>query len=195
MPCKPQLTAALAAEPVVPGRIGGFRAGRATRDASVDYAHTPDAVEAALAALRPSTPGRLVVVLGAGGDRDRGKRRAMGEAAGRSADDLVLTDDDTNSRRTRRRSAPSCSPARAPRFGARPTRRQGPGASDIAQAVELARERGQAGDNTVVVLGKGHETGQQIGEAVHPFDDRDALVAALRGEPYRPSDPDPGGHR
>ena len=59
----------------------------------------------------------------------------------------------------------------------------------------MARERGRARDNTVVVLGKGHETGQEIGDSVHPFDDRDAILAALRGETYRPSDPDAEGHR
>ncbi|MGB8381768.1 MAG: UDP-N-acetylmuramoyl-L-alanyl-D-glutamate--2,6-diaminopimelate ligase [Dermatophilaceae bacterium] len=190
----PTVTAALAAEPVVPGRMERVPSGSHDPRCIVDYAHTPDAVDAALAALRPSTPGRLVVVLGAGGDRDRGKRRAMGEAAGRWADDLVLTDDNPRSEDPATIRAELLAGAGATLRGqAHPS--AGSRASDIAHAVELARERGQAGDNTVVVLGKGHETGQQIGEAVHPFDDRDALVAALRGEPYRPSDPDPGGHR
>ena len=163
----------------------------------VDYAHTPDAVEAALRALRPSTPGRLVVVLGAGGDRDRGSGAAMGAAA------AVL-----GRRRRRHRRQPALrGPGRHPVRGAgrrhrrpRPRRPSGPRGPQhprparsragrgeaIAEAVQLARRTGRAPDNTVLVLGKGHETGQEIGGVVHAFDDREALRAALDGLVYRP---------
>jgi len=190
----PDVAAAFAAEPVVPGRMERVPSGAGDPRCIVDYAHTPEAVDAALAALRPSTAGRLVVVLGAGGDRDRGKRLAMGAAAGRWADEVIVTDDNP-------RSEDPAAIREEVLAGARLTLRGGAHgsaggrAADIALAVGLARERGRARDNTVVVLGKGHETGQEIGDSVHPFDDRDALLAALHGEPYRPNDHDAEGHR
>ncbi|PID96024.1 MAG: UDP-N-acetylmuramoyl-L-alanyl-D-glutamate--2,6-diaminopimelate ligase [Actinomycetales bacterium] len=189
--------------PVVPGRMEVVAGDSATDPRCiVDYAHTPQAVEAALAALRPSTPGRLVVVLGAGGDRDPGKRHAMGAAAARWADDLVITDDNPRSedpaaiRREVLLGARESLPAEVTSEPAdHPSRQErtvcsGAGRGDqIAHAVRLARTCGRAADNTVVVLGKGHERGQEIDGVVLPFDDRDALAAALRGRPYRPDDP------
>ena len=190
--------AALAVEPVVPGRMELVPGGAQDPRCLVDYAHTPEAVDAALAALRPTTPGRLVVVLGAGGDRDRGKRLAMGAAAARWADDLVVTDDNPRSEDPAAIRAELLAGARS----AQPPGGAGPGAggrslhtstagraAHIARAVALARASGRPADNTVVVLGKGHETGQEIGGTVHPFDDRDALRAALADRPYRPEDP------
>ena len=91
-----RVAAGLAASAGVPGRLERVDAGQDFL-AVVDYAHKPDAVEAALAALRPQTAGRLVVVLGAGGDRDTGKRPIMGEIAARLADVLVVTDDNPRS--------------------------------------------------------------------------------------------------
>ncbi len=186
------VAAALAAEPVVPGRMERVPSGPGEPRCIVDYAHTPDAVDAALAALRPSTPGRLVAVLGAGGDRDQGKRRAMGAAAARWADDLVVTDDNPRSEDPEAIRAEVLAGARE--TATAPGRRSachcsGEGrAAAIALAVDLARCDGCAEANTVVVLGKGHETGQEQGGLVHPFDDREALAAALRHEPYRPTD-------
>ncbi|MGV1008784.1 MAG: UDP-N-acetylmuramoyl-L-alanyl-D-glutamate--2,6-diaminopimelate ligase [Dermatophilaceae bacterium] len=190
----PAVTAALEPAPVVPGRMEQVPSGPQDPRCIVDYAHTPDAVEAALGALRPTTPGRLVVVLGAGGDRDRGKRAAMGAAAGRWADELVVTDDNPRSEDPQAIRAAVLAGASAALVG-HAHASTGSRAGDIARAVQLARELGRAGDNTVVVLGKGHESGQQIGEVVHPFDDREALVAALGGRPYQPSDQDPDGPR
>ena len=192
---------ALRQEPVVPGRMEVVTGTHPDTDRDprcvVDYAHTPDAVEAALRALRPSTPGRLVVVLGAGGDRDRGKRRAMGAAARSWADDVVVTDDNPRSEdpagiRSEVLAGASVGPGGGgrPDHGVRntpaPARSRAGRGEAIAEAVQLARRTGRAADNTVLVLGKGHETGQEIGGVVHAFDDREALRAALDGLVYRP---------
>jgi UDP-N-acetylmuramoyl-L-alanyl-D-glutamate--2,6-diaminopimelate ligase len=129
----------------------------------VDYAHTPDALEAAIAALRPHVEGRLITVFGAGGDRDQGKRPEMGAVATRLSDLVIVTDDNP-------RSEDPALIRSAIMAGARgatevPGRREA-----IAEAIRVARE----GD-IVLVAGKGHETGQIIGDKVLPFDD--ALVA------------------
>jgi UDP-N-acetylmuramoyl-L-alanyl-D-glutamate--2,6-diaminopimelate ligase len=131
----------------------------------IDYAHTPDALEAAIAALRPHVEGKLIIVFGAGGDRDRGKRPEMGAIVARLSDVAIVTDDNPRSE----------DPARirkdilAGAFGAIevPGRREA-----IAEAIRIAR----AGD-IVLVAGKGHETGQIVGDRVLPFDD--ALVARV----------------
>jgi UDP-N-acetylmuramoyl-L-alanyl-D-glutamate--2,6-diaminopimelate ligase len=142
--------------------------------AVVDYAHTPDALDTLLAALRPVTSGKLIVVLGAGGDRDRGKRPLMGAAAARGADVVVLTDDNPRSEDPREILA-------AVRAGA-----DGVPATalhvehDRAAAIALAVSLATAGD-TVVVAGKGHEQGQEIAGVVRPFDDRTVLAEVLRG--------------
>jgi UDP-N-acetylmuramoyl-L-alanyl-D-glutamate--2,6-diaminopimelate ligase len=143
----------------------------------VDYAHTPQAVEVALAALRPATPGRLVAVLGAGGDRDREKRWGMGAAAAREADVVVVTDDNPRSE------APAAIRA-ALLDGARPVAADRGGTvleigdrrAAMAEAVRLAwgEPRG-----AVLVAGKGHEQGQEIAGTVWPFDDREVLREAL----------------
>lgn len=192
----PDVQRALAAPVVVPGRMEVVAGRPGDPRCIVDYAHTPEAVEAALAALRPSTRGRLVVVLGAGGDRDRGKRRAMGAAAARWADDLVVTDDNPRSedpgaiRAEILAGAAETEPeptAVATTGGSRTRQSSDAGrAAHIATAVRIAREHGRPADNTVVVLGKGHETGQEIAGTVHLFDDRAALAAALLGQPYHP---------
>ncbi len=191
---------AMALEPVVPGRMERVSVGGADHPRCVvDYAHTPDAVDVALGALRPSTPGLLVAVLGAGGDRDRSKRRAMGAAAAKWADVIYVTDDNPRSEDPAsirdevlagaREGLPwhadlAPDPQRRPGQVQRITSAEGR-AAHIAAAVAQAR---QVPGSTVAVLGKGHETGQDIGGVVHPFDDRAALAAALRGEPYRPED-------
>ncbi len=129
----------------------------------IDYAHTPDALEAAIAALRPHVKGRLITVFGAGGDRDQGKRPEMGSVAERMSDVVIVTDD--NPRSEDPAAIRSAIMAGAPRATEVAGRREA-----IAEAIHIAR----AGD-IVLVAGKGHETGQIIGDRVLPFDD--ALVA------------------
>ena len=129
----------------------------------IDYAHTPDALEAAIAALRPHVEGRLITVFGAGGDRDQGKRPEMGAVATRLSDIVIVTDD--NPRGEDPAAIRSAIMAAAPGATEVGDRRQA-----IAEAIRIARE----GD-IVLVAGKGHETGQIVGDRVLPFDD--ALVA------------------
>ncbi len=189
---------ALAVDPHVPGRMervlvgdaGG--SGEPAVDASlplvvVDYAHTPDAVAAALKALRPSATGRLVVVLGAGGDRDRGKRAAMGRAAAEGADIVVVTDDNPRTEDPGSIRAAVLEGARVAGTAAR-LEDVGGRAAAIAAAVRAAHESGPG--SVVAVVGKGHETGQEIAGTVHPFDDRtearralEELVSAAPGAP------------
>ncbi|GAA2023817.1 UDP-N-acetylmuramoyl-L-alanyl-D-glutamate--2,6-diaminopimelate ligase [Terrabacter terrae] len=178
--------AAMAVAPEVPGRMevvspGGHEGPRCI----VDFAHTPDAVDAALAALRPSTPGRLIAVLGAGGDRDRGKRPAMGAAAARQADVVVVTDDNPRSEDPAEIRAAVVAGAREEVGSGSARAREiidgGRRSNAIAEAIALSVVT--AGKDrpvdTVVVLGKGHEKGQEIHGVKHPFDDRDAVRAAL----------------
>ncbi|MEH3105576.1 MAG: UDP-N-acetylmuramoyl-L-alanyl-D-glutamate--2,6-diaminopimelate ligase [Sphingomonas phyllosphaerae] len=125
----------------------------------VDYAHTPDAIEAACAALRPHVEGRLILVFGAGGDRDAGKRVPMGQVAVASADVVIVTDDNP-------RTEDAATIRRAVLEGARGAREIGDRRAAIAAAVAEAR----AGD-IVLIAGKGHEQGQIVGDLVLPFDD------------------------
>ena len=129
----------------------------------IDYAHTPDALEAAIAALRPHVEGRLITVFGAGGDRDQGKRPEMGAVAVRLSDVVIVTDDNPRSEDPAK--IRSAIMAAAPGATEVPGRREA-----IAEAIGIAR----AGD-IILVAGKGHETGQIVGDRVLPFDD--ALVA------------------
>ncbi|NUS50488.1 MAG: UDP-N-acetylmuramoyl-L-alanyl-D-glutamate--2,6-diaminopimelate ligase, partial [Nocardioidaceae bacterium] len=143
--------------------------------AVVDYAHKPDAVTAALTALRPLTKGRLVVVLGAGGDRDPGKRPLMGEAAARLADVLVVTDDNPRTEDPASiRAAVLAGAEQVPEGERSEVHEEG----DRRAAIRLALSLAGPGD-TVVVAGKGHETGQEVAGTVHPFDDRDVLREEL----------------
>ncbi len=148
----------------------------ATRDNGaavfVDYAHTPAAVATALQAMRPHVMGRLIVVVGAGGDRDPGKRPLMGEAAHNHADVVFITDDNP-------RSEDPATIRRAVLEGA-------PGATEVgdrAEAILRAVDALGPGD-TLLIAGKGHETGQIVGDDVLPFDDTEqasVAVAALDG--------------
>jgi UDP-N-acetylmuramoyl-L-alanyl-D-glutamate--2,6-diaminopimelate ligase len=131
--------------------------------AYVDYAHTPDALERLLAALRPHTAGKLHVVFGAGGDRDRGKRPLMGAAAHRLADRAIVTDDNP------RTEEPSV--IRAAILAACPDARE---IGDRAAAIETALNSLGPGD-VLVVAGKGHEPGQIVGDTVLPFDDASVI--------------------
>ncbi len=133
----------------------------------VDYAHKPDALAKALDALRPYAAGRLIVVFGAGGDRDRGKRPLMGAVAAK-ADRVIVTDDNPRSE----------DPAaiRAAILAA------APGAAEIGdrrEAIRRAIAELRAGD-ILLIAGKGHETGQIIGDRIMPFSDHQAVAAALK---------------
>lgn len=159
----------------VPGRMERVDIGQPFL-AVVDYAHTPRAVATLLGALREVTRGHLLAVLGCGGDRDRGKRPLMGAAVAEGADVAVLTSDNPRSEDPHRiLDAMAAGAERIPvahraRLVFEPDR-----AAAIATAVGLA----SAGD-TVVVAGKGHEQGQQVGESLLPFDDRFVLAESLR---------------
>jgi UDP-N-acetylmuramoyl-L-alanyl-D-glutamate--2,6-diaminopimelate ligase len=136
----------------------------------VDYAHTPDALERLLTALRPHTTGRLHVVFGAGGDRDRGKRPLMGQVAARLADVAIVTDDNPRSE----------DPAaiRAAILAAAPGARE---IADRGAAIAQAIAELEPGD-ALLIAGKGHESGQIVGDRVRPFTDHEAVAAALRNE-------------
>jgi UDP-N-acetylmuramoyl-L-alanyl-D-glutamate--2,6-diaminopimelate ligase len=136
----------------------------------VDYAHKPEALGAALDALRPFATGRLVCVFGCGGDRDRGKRPIMGRIADDKADVVIVTDDNPRSERPEAIRAEILVAA--------------PGACEIGDrgvAIKTAVEMLSAGD-VLLVAGKGHETGQIVGDKVLPFSDQDAVREALGGE-------------
>jgi UDP-N-acetylmuramoyl-L-alanyl-D-glutamate--2,6-diaminopimelate ligase len=150
----------------VPGRLERIDEGQ-DFSVLVDYAHKPDALEAALATLRPVTQGRLIVVLGAGGDRDAGKRPLMGEIAARDADVLVVTDDNPRSEEPGEIRAAILD---GTRDGVAEVVEIGDRRSAIADAVR----RAGAGD-VILIAGKGHESGQEVDGVHHPFDDR--LVA------------------
>jgi UDP-N-acetylmuramoyl-L-alanyl-D-glutamate--2,6-diaminopimelate ligase len=172
----PHAAAAAIATATVPGRMEPIDAGQPFL-AIVDYSHKPAAVEGALAALRPLTRGRLIVVLGCGGDRDHAKRPLMGAIAAREADALIVTDDNPRSEdpaAIRGEVLAGADSVPAARRGE--VHEIGDRAEAIAQAVAMAGP----GD-TVVVAGKGHETGQEIAGVIHPFDDREVLRAALGG--------------
>jgi len=138
----------------------------------VDYAHTPAAVETALTALRPHVMGRLIVVLGAGGDRDKAKRPLMGQAAAENADVVFVTDDNPRSE------VPAA--IRAEILKSCPEATEIP---DRAEAILRAVDALEPGD-ALLIAGKGHETGQTIAGTVYPFDDLEqasVAVAALDG--------------
>lgn len=139
----------------------------------VDYAHTPDAVETALKALRPHVMGRLIVVVGAGGDRDPGKRKLMGQAATENADVVFVTDDNPRTENP--------NDIRAMVLSGAPEATE---VADRAEAILRAVDTLGPGD-TLLIAGKGHETGQIVGTDVLPFDDVEQAsisVAALDGD-------------
>jgi len=161
----------------VPGRFQAVRAGQPF-SVLVDYSHTPDALENALRAARSVTRGRVLVVFGCGGDRDRGKRPLMGEIGARLADRVVVTSDNPRSEAPLAIIDEIVAGVPAARAGVVSV------ASDRRTAIRLALVEARAGD-AVVIAGKGHEQGQIVGDRRLPFDD--ATVAAellddLRGE-------------
>ncbi len=154
------------------GRLELAGASQSGASVFVDYAHTPDALETAIKALRPYAGNKLVVVFGCGGDRDKGKRPLMGEIAGRLADIAYVTDDNPRGEEPAqiRRDILSAVPS-AIEVG------------DRALAILEAVKNLNAGD-ILLVAGKGHEEGQTVGKIIIPFSDHDAVAAALRGETY-----------
>jgi UDP-N-acetylmuramoyl-L-alanyl-D-glutamate--2,6-diaminopimelate ligase len=178
----------VAACPGVPGRLqrvllppGGAtpRTPRVSADqlpdAFVDYSHKPGAVEAVLTALRPVTSGELIVVLGCGGDRDRGKRPLMGAAAARLADVAIFTSDNPRSEDPLGILDEMLHGVLGVPHGERARLVIEP---DRAAAIDLAVAMAGKGD-VVLVAGKGHETGQYVGGTVLPFDDTEVTAAAL----------------
>jgi UDP-N-acetylmuramoyl-L-alanyl-D-glutamate--2,6-diaminopimelate ligase len=165
----------LAAAPQVPGRMERLAATPFT--VLRDYAHTPDALERALGALRPLTPGRLLVLFGCGGDRDRAKRPVMGRLAGRLADFTVVTSDNprTEDPETIIDEIMTGLPPAAPHVRI----------SDRREAIRTALETALPGD-TLLLAGKGHETYQVIGTEYLPFDERQ-IVSELLGVRNRDS--------
>jgi UDP-N-acetylmuramoyl-L-alanyl-D-glutamate--2,6-diaminopimelate ligase len=167
-----EVFAALPRLTTVPGRMQ-LAARRANGAAVfVDYAHTPDALRTAISALRPHVMGRLVVVFGAGGDRDRGKRPKMGQAVAELADVAIVTDDNPRSE----------DPAaiRAMVLEGCPEATE---VGDRAEAILRGVDALEPGD-ALLIAGKGHETGQTVGATVYPFDDVEqasVAVAALDG--------------
>jgi UDP-N-acetylmuramoyl-L-alanyl-D-glutamate--2,6-diaminopimelate ligase len=166
------VAAGIAAGDGVPGRLERIEAGQ-DFVVVVDYAHKPDAVEAAIRTLRPLTDGQLIVVLGAGGDRDPGKRPMMAGIAARLADLLVVTDDNP---RTEDPAAIRAALLTGVEEG------EAVEVGDRRLAIREAVRRARTGD-IVLIAGKGHETGQEVRGVVHPFDDRDVAreeLACLR---------------
>jgi len=159
----------LADAPQVPGRMERL----ATRPCVVlrDYAHTPDALERALRTLRPLTPGRLIVLFGAGGDRDRGKRPLMGAVAAARADVVIVTSDNPRTEDPERILDDVVAG-----MGATVPLRIVDRREAIARALGLA-----APGDTLILAGKGHETYQVLGTVKHPFDERE-VVRALVGD-------------
>jgi UDP-N-acetylmuramoyl-L-alanyl-D-glutamate--2,6-diaminopimelate ligase len=161
----------LAAPTVVPGRMERIDAGQ-DFTVFVDYAHTPDALEAAIAAARgvAGRTGRVIVVFGCGGDRDRAKRPVMGEIAARAADLAIVTSDNPRSE----------DPAAILIDVVRgvPRSRRVEQVLDRRAAICAAVAAADAGD-VVLVAGKGHEPGQIVGDRVEPFDDRAVAREAI----------------
>ncbi len=157
-----------------PGRLEKVAITKSGAPIYVDYAHTPDALENVLTALRPHTSGQLSVVLGCGGDRDKGKRPLMGAAAARLADRVIVTDDNPRTEvaaTIRAEILKGC-----------------PEATEIGDRAEAIRAgiSGLSEGDVLVVAGKGHESGQIVGDTIHPFSDRDEAIKAAVAS---------GGHR
>jgi UDP-N-acetylmuramoyl-L-alanyl-D-glutamate--2,6-diaminopimelate ligase len=161
-----QAVAALGKLAGVPGRVQHVASHPNGAPIFVDYAHTPDALENVLTALRPHCRGRLVVVFGAGGDRDAGKRPVMGEVTTRLADVVIVTDDNP-------RSEDAAAIRRAILAAAPGAHEIGDRGEAIAFAIDMLHP-----DDLLVLAGKGHERGQVIGDVTYPFEDAEIARAA-----------------
>ncbi len=155
----------------VPGRLQKVATRANGAAVYVDYAHTPDALETVLTALRPHATGRLVALFGCGGDRDPGKRPEMGAIAQRLADRVIVTDDNPRSE--------AAAPIRAAILAACP---KGEEIADRRAAIRAAVAALAAGD-LLVLAGKGHESGQIVGTEILPFNDADEARAAVETTP------------
>lgn len=155
----------------VPGRMELIDAGQPFT-VVVDYAHTPDAVQRVLASL--PTTGRIICVLGCGGDRDREKRSDMGRIAAQHSDFVIVTDDNP------RGEDPAAIRSTMMDGMSTEQRNHVTDVGDRREAIGLALEMAEPGD-TVAILGKGHETGQEVAGMVHPFDDRVVARSFLEG--------------
>jgi len=140
----------------------------------VDYAHTPDALTLALQAVRPITPGRLILVFGSDGDRDQGKRPIMGEIAAELADVIVVTDENPRSEEPAAIRSAILDGVRAKRPDLADVHEATSRAQAIRDALDLADEQ-----DTVIITGKGHEPTQEIAGVFHRYNDRFVLLAAL----------------
>jgi UDP-N-acetylmuramoyl-L-alanyl-D-glutamate--2,6-diaminopimelate ligase len=176
----------VAACPGVPGRMERVDAPGPVLGV-VDYAHKPDAVVEVLAALRVlagSRDGRLICVIGAGGDRDRAKRPLMGAAAAKGADVAIVTDDNPRTEDPAAIRAELLAAANAAARAATNSVGRGESGATVVEvdgrraAIDEAVRRARPGD-VIALLGKGHERGQEVGAEVYPFDDRVELAAAL----------------
>jgi len=167
------IAAALAPVATVPGRFEEVRAGQPFL-VVVDYAHTPDALERVLTAARKLTRGRLGVVFGCGGDRDRGKRPIMGAIAARLADRMWVTSDNPRSERP----AAILDEILVGVRGVAAAEARCTPEADRGRAIRAALDWAERGD-TVVIAGKGHETYQIVGSDVLPFDDRAVARSVL----------------
>jgi UDP-N-acetylmuramoyl-L-alanyl-D-glutamate--2,6-diaminopimelate ligase len=176
------VVAGLAAPIAVPGRLERVETGQPFA-VVVDYAHTPDALERALAAVREHFRGRVIVVFGCGGDRDAGKRPLMGRVAAERADRVWITNDNP-------RGEDPAAIAAAIRAGAGAAARPTPIATvlDRRAAIDAALGDASSGD-VVLIAGKGHETTQTIGGIVHPFDDRVVARERLAARGWRGGSP------
>jgi UDP-N-acetylmuramoyl-L-alanyl-D-glutamate--2,6-diaminopimelate ligase len=151
----------------VSGRMEHIGASRAGAHIFVDYAHTPAGLDVLLRAARPHAPGKLILVFGCGGDRDRGKRPLMGAIAAKHADIVIVTDDNPRSEE--------------PAAIRAAVRAAAPAALDIAdraRAIAAAIAAAGPGD-AVLIAGKGHETGQIVAGEILPFSDQEAARAAI----------------
>ena len=157
-----EIAEGLSTLPQVPGRLERVPTPPGTATVLIDYAHTPDALERALAALKPLVKGRLWVVFGAGGDRDEGKRPEMGRVAAAGADEVIVTSDNP------RYEDPERILDDVERgMGSAPRRR----VSDRREAIHYAL-RNASPDDLILLAGMGHETVQVVGKEKRPFDER-----------------------
>ncbi|HZU71594.1 MAG TPA: UDP-N-acetylmuramoyl-L-alanyl-D-glutamate--2,6-diaminopimelate ligase [Acidimicrobiales bacterium] len=163
------IAAGLAEAPPVRGRMERLDAGQPF-EVVIDYAHTPDGLAVVLQAARAEAPGRLIVVFGCGGDRDADKRPLMGEVAARLADRVIVTSDNP------RHEDPAAIIEQVVAGAVGPA--EVVVEPDRVAAIAMAVAGAAPGD-TVVIAGKGHETGQQVGDVVIPMDDHDSALAAL----------------
>ena len=154
---------------IAPGRLDLVGSTPSGAPVYVDYAHKPEALENVLLAVRPFTTGKVVVVFGCGGDRDKGKRPIMGGIASRLADVVIVTDDNTRSEIPATIRAEILANA--------------PGAIEIGDRREAIRSAiGMLGaGDTLIVAGKGHEEGQTVGAVTHHFSDHEEVRLAVAG--------------